>query len=554
MSRRLAGARQLSMPTGRVRFSSYSVRTLLIIFGAAITAPLLVLLSVLLYWSASGERDRLEGRLLQVANELADDLDRDIDRNIALLQTLATSPLITGADWSGFYQQAKAALGDRAYLVLVDASGRQLVNTFVPYGQEPVFTGDFDTLRGVIQSRQPVVSNLFASLVVKKPVFNISIPVVRGDEVRYVMSLGLLPEDLLRLLTVQEADWVLAVWDRNDVIVARSREHQRFVGQKLPERNQRAPAGIANSINLEGEAVRRAVVASRLSGWRLSVSVPRASAEAPLRSTLLLLGAATLTCLLMACALGYLAARIVAKPLVSAAAAARAFGGGEPGRLPSSIVSEVNDLVAALTESGARQRLLSGELAHRCKNILAVVQTVVMRSLAGERLAADAGPEISRRLQSLARANDLLLAREWRGASLREVVQSELEAFGDRVVMSGPDVIVRPNLIQPFMLVIHELATNASKYGALSDPRGRVALTWQVAAQTLTIEWTERHGPAVQQPSKEGFGSRVLKQAVPDADARLTFREDGFAYRLEVPLSQLESEERIFRSGRASSL
>src|SRR5689334_14193770 len=153
MSRGLAGARQLSMPTGRVRFSSYSVRTLLIIFGAAITAPLLVLLSVLLYWSASAERDRLEGRLLQVANELADDLDRDIDRNIALLQTLATSPLVTGGDWNGFYQQAKAALGDRAYLVLVDASGRQLVNTFVPYGQEPTFTGDFDTVRSVIQSR-----------------------------------------------------------------------------------------------------------------------------------------------------------------------------------------------------------------------------------------------------------------------------------------------------------------------------------------------------------------------------------------------------------------
>src|SRR5689334_4061092 len=90
----LASARQPLMPRSRVRFSSYSVRTLLIIFGAAITAPLLVLLSVLLYWSASAERDRLEGRLRQVAGELADDLDRDVDRSIALLQTLATSPLV----------------------------------------------------------------------------------------------------------------------------------------------------------------------------------------------------------------------------------------------------------------------------------------------------------------------------------------------------------------------------------------------------------------------------------------------------------------------------
>lgn len=550
----LASARQPLMPRSRVRFSSYSVRTLLIIFGAAITAPLLVLLSVLLYWSASAERDRLEGRLRQVAGELADDLDRDVDRSIALLQTLATSPLVTSEDWVGFYQQAKAALGDRAYLVLVDANGRQLVNTFVPYGQEPTFTGDFDTLRTVTESRRPIVSNLFVSLVVKKPVFNISIPVVRNDEVRYVMSLGLTPEDLLRILTVKEADWVLSVWDRNDVIVARSRKHEQFVGQALPARSQQASAGVANSISLEGDPVRRAVAIARLSGWRLSVSVPRASAEEPLKSTLWLLSVATVTCLLAAGALGYLAARIVAKPLVSAAAAARAFGVAEPARLPPSIVREVNDLVAALTEAGARQRLLSGELAHRCKNILAVVQTVVMRSLAGERFAADAGPEISRRLQSLARANDLLLAREWRGASLRDIAQSELEAFGDRVVITGPDVIVRPNLIQPLMLVIHELATNASKYGGLSNPRGRIALTWQVTASTLTIEWTERHGPAVQQPSKEGFGSRVLKQAIPDGQATLSFREGGFAYRLEMPLTQLEPEERGVRSGRASSL
>jgi two-component sensor histidine kinase len=494
--------------------------------------------------------------LLEVANGLVEDLDRDINRSIALLQTLATSPLVTGEDWAGFYQQAKAALGDRAYLVLLDATGRQLVNTFVPYGEAPSFTGDFESLRSVTQSRRPVVSNLFDSLVVGKPVFNISIPVIRDGEVRYIMSLGLLPEDLLRILTVQEADWVLTVWDRNNVVVARSRKPEQFIGQPLPGQSQRASAGVANSISLEGEAVLRAVAISRLSGWHLSVSLPRASAEAPLKSTLWLLGGVTVFCLLLTITLGYLAGRILTGPLVSAAAAARAFGIGESVQQAPSIVREVNDLVVALTEAGARQRLLSGELTHRCKNILAVVQTVVTRSLAGKRLAADAGPEISRRIQSLARAIDLLLAREWRGAPLRDIAQAELEAFGDRVVVNGPDVMVRPNVIQSLMLVIHELATNASKHGALSDARGRVTLMWQVTGdpQTLIMEWTERHGPPVEQPLTEGFGSRVLKHAVPDGKATLSYDKEGCAYRLEVPLRQVEVEGRDFRSGQASAL
>jgi two-component sensor histidine kinase len=268
-----------------------------------------------------------------------------------------------------------------------------------------------------------------------------------------------------------------------------------------------------------------------------------------------LLGGITVFCLLLAATLGYLAARVLAGPLVSAAAAARAFGTGQSVQQTPSILREVNDLVVALTEAGARQRLLSGELTHRCKNILAVVQTVVTRSLAGERSTADAGQEISWRLQSLARANDLLLEREWRGAPLRDIAQAELEAFGDRVVVEGPDVMVRANVIQSLMLVIHELATNASKYGALSEARGRVTLRWQVASdpRTLTMEWTERHGPPIEQPLTEGFGSRVLKQAVPEGKATLSYGSDGFVYRLEVPLSQIEVEGRDFRSDNGPS-
>src|SRR4051812_13130889 len=177
---------------GRKR-SSFRALTYLALFGLAITAPLLLLVGALLFQSASVQRVQLENRVLQVLDALVNDVDRDFDRDITILHTLATSQALASADWPTFYNQAKASLQGRAYLVLVDANGRQLVNTYVPHGQEPVLTGDPESLKRILQSRAPVVSNLFESLVVKKPVFNVSIPIFVDGQVRYVMSLGLLP-------------------------------------------------------------------------------------------------------------------------------------------------------------------------------------------------------------------------------------------------------------------------------------------------------------------------------------------------------------------------
>jgi hypothetical protein len=159
--------------------------------GLAITVPLLLLVGALLFQSGTEQRAQMEARVLQVLDALVNDIDRDLDRHITILHTLSTSQALASADWPTFYNQAKAGLQGRAYLVLVDATGRQLVNTYVPYGEQPAITGDLETVRRIVQTKSPVVSNLFMSLVVKKPVFNASIPILQGEQVRYVMSLGL---------------------------------------------------------------------------------------------------------------------------------------------------------------------------------------------------------------------------------------------------------------------------------------------------------------------------------------------------------------------------
>src|SRR5205807_5024185 len=120
--------------------ASYPALAYLSLFGIAVAAPLLLLLGMLLFRSASTQQEELQHRILQVLDALVNDLDRDLDRDFTILHTLATSQALAAGDWPAFYHQAKAGLQGRAYLVLVDAKGRQLVNTYVPYGKQPAMT------------------------------------------------------------------------------------------------------------------------------------------------------------------------------------------------------------------------------------------------------------------------------------------------------------------------------------------------------------------------------------------------------------------------------
>ncbi|MBL6618196.1 MAG: hypothetical protein ISP49_22125 [Reyranella sp.] len=157
----------------------HSAAAHLIVFALVVAMPLLLLVGALLYRSVTLEIEQTKQRVAQVLEALIADLDRDMERRIAVLETLSTSPLLAAEDWPAFYAQAKESLRGRAYLVLVDAEGRQILNTYVPYGEAPKVTGDPATVKKIRQTMRPVASDLFTSLVVQQPVYNISIPVIR---------------------------------------------------------------------------------------------------------------------------------------------------------------------------------------------------------------------------------------------------------------------------------------------------------------------------------------------------------------------------------------
>jgi len=167
-------------------------------------------------------------------------------------------------------------------------------------------------------------------------------------------------------------------------------------------------------------------------------------------------------------------------------------------------------------EAEERQILLIREVDHRARNALAVAQSIVgltrAPSIEGYVTA------VQGRIAALARTHTLLAESRWQGADFRKLIDDELAPFcgekNDRCIMSGPAISLNPAIAQSLALVIHELVTNAAKYGALSVPSGRVAINWETTQKNLTVNWVESGGPPSKAPERQGFGSQIMKATI----------------------------------------
>jgi two-component sensor histidine kinase/PAS domain-containing protein len=170
--------------------------------------------------------------------------------------------------------------------------------------------------------------------------------------------------------------------------------------------------------------------------------------------------------------------------------------------------------------SEEQRLLLINELNHRVKNTLASVQSIALQTLRGAGAATEIREALTARLVALARAHDVLTRESWEGAGLHDIVAGATSPYGgpDRFRVGGPSVWLTPSLSLSLALALHELATNAAKYGALSAERGTVAVTWEIAdalrIPRLTLRWVEHGGPRVRAPTRQGFGSRLIQRSL----------------------------------------
>jgi two-component sensor histidine kinase/CheY-like chemotaxis protein len=216
-----------------------------------------------------------------------------------------------------------------------------------------------------------------------------------------------------------------------------------------------------------------------------------------------------------------------------------------------------------MRKSEERQKLLAQEVDHRAKNLLAVTQSILHQTSAKD--IESYKETLSGRIMALARCHSLIADSRWRGADLAQIVEDELSPYRsnedddlhERIQISGPLAVLQPAAAQSLAMAIHELTTNAVKYGALSSPRARLSVCWRLSEDELSLTWSEMGGPPVENPPPCGnFGTRVITTTIENqlgGSATFDWRREGLVMTLSVPSEHFSHDGAAFQRNKKIS-
>lgn len=502
----------------------------------------------------AANRQQVQAQARENARALSQAVDAKLERAAGLLSALAISRAASEHDWPRLDQQARAALPDRdAWIVVQDRQGRQLVNTRLPAGSPlPTGTPPREMWNAIGRGRQHVCN--LAQGVVERHIVCVDAPIGGGPSPHYAITAVFEPSAFSSTITRQDIDDgdIATLVDRDQKVIWRNIKPTQFIGHSatgpiLEALRSGSEAGVLESRSLEGIPMLSAYSRSKLSGWSVIVGSPLKKVEAGSKKTIVQGSLLFLAVLLFAATL----AAVVATKLHSGVRALVGASHSGEGAVPMkrSGITEIDVVGHALSrafagraESERHQRLLIGELNHRVKNTLSVVQSLAYQTFRGSSSPRDAIAAFEARLQALAGAHNLLTDQKWESASMLQIVKLALAPFcgAGRCEVDGPDVKLSPQTAVSLALAIHELATNATKYGALSADTGRILVNWTAEDGTFVLTWREVGGPPVKQPEGEGFGMRLIRRSLAAelrGNVEVDFLETGVAYRIEGKLA-----------------
>jgi two-component sensor histidine kinase len=224
---------------------------------------------------------------------------------------------------------------------------------------------------------------------------------------------------------------------------------------------------------------------------------------------------------------------------------------GQVGASVDNLLDELSRRRMRAEEAEAARSFLTRELSHRVKNTLSVVQAIARQTF-GRIVPPEALETYSLRVRALAGAYDTLLAEDWESGDIHDVVRRAISPHhdpnDDHFKVEGPDISLPPQAVVALTLVIHELATNAAKYGALSNFAGHVDITWSNDDGGIALEWREQGGPNVAAPEKEGFGTKVITRAFPpeyQPDVKFDYRPEGLNFTLRFRPTYPEKHDAV---------
>ena len=517
------------------------------LLALAVALPFMLLTAGIVWQLADNQRETRREAILFSTRTLMNAVDTILSKQIAVAQMIATSPAFDADDLEAFRMEAeRTAKGlSGGWLVLSDQSGQQLMNLRLP-ADAPLPRRDQTGLalqKRAIETGQVQISDVYNGAVMKSPVVTIEIPVIRNGKPPLCITVGMQPQIFLALFEQWNLPegWLAGLIDRKGDFIARSRGQDENVGKPASEGFRAAARSSVQGWNemksLEGGTVANAHTTSPLSGWVIGLAAERALFEAPIRDTVLIAGLAGGATTLLAMLLAMWFARRIARPIEQIEQGTHALMLRRAITFTNTGLPEADRTLDALASTAlvfqqhdkerddreAHVRLIMRELSHRSKNLLAIVLAIARQTSRHTSSFEEFEPRFNSRIQALADAHDLLVEQQWSGAHLDDLVRAQLTAFGmENVSCRGQRVMLRTEAVQNVALALHELATNASKHGALSINSGKVDINWERQAneageRDLRLTWRESGGPPVVAPDKKGFGFFVLERVTINA-------------------------------------
>jgi two-component sensor histidine kinase len=497
------------------RKSSLRFRLTLLVTGTML--PLILFASGVVYLNHIRAREAAVDRVMEVVRGMRLVLDTEIQGLTLGLEVLAGSQALQRGDFEGFRQNAATFL--KRYpgqgISLATRDGRQLLNTGVSAGKEPPPRLNRESIEKVFSTGKPAYSDLFLGSVTHARIITVSVPVFRGDKVIYELSFNPPLALFQRIITQQRPSdaWTISIFDHSGINFARVPNPEETIGQAasptlLPSLLSAKDEGILISTSREGIELNTAFTRSPLTGWKVAAGTPVEALTGPLWRQLAITAAIGVA--LLAIGLFF------------------AIG-----------------LAARIVRGETLHDLLINELNHRVKNTLATVQSIASQTLRRSDNPAEAIEKFSARLVSLGRTHNVLSDEKWESALVREIVEGALAPHagkdGTRVHTTGPSLRLAPRSALTVSMALHELATNAAKYGALSNERGQIFIDWTTTdvPNQLRLTWREIGGPQVAKPERSGFGSKLIESGTDQIGGRavLEYKSSGLICTLECPLT-----------------
>jgi len=547
-------------------FPTASIGSYLVALAAVIALPLLAFVAFLLFQLEISERDTLRRETAEDAQSLGRNVDRKLQDTATTGRLLAASPELESGDLSAFHNRTQNILrSESLYVLLVAKDGQQLLNTRVPFGTTLSKIGNLPSLQAPLASGRVEVSDVFIGITSNRWVFNVTLPLPEqnsSDAAALILAQN--AEDMESLIAddTLPSGWSVALLDGFGHVVSSTGPEGMAAGTEFPADRLKLLTGFRGVVEGEHGAVQTMMGYAQLPGWSWRVVIwgPIASAQASIISIWRQLIWGSLILLGLSVLLTYAVARQLRVPIRQIADMAERMGKGEIVAPVETKITEANQVAVALSnasfdrsETEDRIHLILHELVHRTKNILALVQAMI-RQLARQGSSMEEFQKaVGTRLEGLAKSIEALASEQWTGVSIRRVMEIHLESFvalGDRIEIRGDDFMLRVEAVQNLGLILHELATNSVKYGALSVPGGRILVDWNDLEDDgkghlglLRLRWLETDGPVVVKPARTGFGTTIIERHAASAfsgTVHVEFREDGLRWTLTAPRSALE--------------